>query len=87
MEKQALQAMLSSSIISFTLTDGTVVNGETPSNIRYELVSTHKVRKLPPISIKFGLLLDEMGMKKGRGQRDGYGKTLDIYYVDPKPNS
>lgn len=84
MDKKALQAMLTTSIVSFTLTDGTVVEGETPSNIRHELVSTHKVRKLPPVGTVFGELLKEAGMKKGRGKRDGAGRVLDIYYVELK---
>ncbi|MFY0658841.1 MAG: hypothetical protein JXR12_19070, partial [Neptunomonas phycophila] len=80
MNKIKLSELVDQSIISFTLTDGTVVQGETASNIRHELVSTHKVRGLPQVGTAFGLMLNELGLTKGTGKRDGAGRKLDIYY-------
>ena len=86
MNTKLLQNLIDTSIISFTLTDGTVVAGETASNIRHELVSVYKVGKLPAIGTKFGLLLSELGMTKGRGKREGFGKVLDIYFYKERPD-
>ena len=81
MDNLEFEKLLPQCLCSFTLVDGTVVEGETASNIRHVLVSCLKIRNLPPIGTTFGCMLERCNMKMGKGKRDDYGKQIAIYYM------